>query len=166
MMIRVRLIFAVYILMAFAGGLLYRTSYAVDELQGQLTQLNRSIVAEQENIQVLGAEWTYLTEPTRIEQLAAKYLKMEPTKPQRVAAMRDMNRLVALKDAPAAPVAAVAQVAAVQAPAAAAPVQVAMAPAQPLRQAAYRPASLSTTTPARVKLLLASFQPSRDMTRE
>lgn len=175
-MIRIRLIFAVYLLVACASALLYRTSYAVDELQGQLSKLNREIVAEQENIQVLGAEWTYLSEPTRIEQLAAKYLKMEATKPQRVASVRDMNRVVALKgETAAAPVAvAAATPAPVAKPQQARPVQLAAATVQPakmqaVRTVAYRQAAsttIKTTTPERVKLLLASFQPGRDLTRE
>lgn len=181
-MIQVRLIFAVYILVACAGALLYRTSYAVDELHGQLSKLNHDIIAEQENIQVLGAEWTYLSEPRRIEQLAAKYLKMEATATKRVAAVHDMDRLIGSTAAPAAvasaaPVHAAAPVAvAAAAPvvAAAKPVQVAMETpkAQPViaqakpavhTLAAYQPAK---TTPQRVQMLLASFQPGKVLTRE
>lgn len=190
-MMRARLIFCVYILAALAGGLLYRTSYAVDEMQTRLSQLNRSIVAEQENIQVLGAEWTYLSEPHRIETLAAKYLNMESTKPQRVASLRDMSRLVALKDAEpavaapvaAAPVAVAAAKPVVVAPVAQPKLQLASAttsvtntfqakttakPVQKQSAAAVVTAtqSRSTATPNSVKLLLASFQPSKVLTRE
>lgn len=167
-MIQVRLIVAVYILVAFASALLYRTSYAVDEQQAQLSKLNREIIAEQENIQVLGAEWTYLSEPRRIEQLAAKYLKMEATKPQRVAAVRDMDRVIGTK---VAAVAAPAPVAAVAAPVAK-PVQMAAATVKAatpaMRQTVtYRAApAANKTTPNQVKLLLASFQPARDLNRE
>lgn len=179
-MMRVRLIFAVYFLAALAGGLLYRTSYAVDEQKTQLSKINRDIIAEQENIQVLGAEWTYLTDPKRIETLAQKYLHMETTKPQHVAALRDMPALLAQTDAPAKPAVKAPAVVATAAPAKAIiakPAVVAAAKPAPLRAPATTLAAAhvmttgsvhtaSASTPSPVKMLLASFQPGRMMTRE
>ena len=175
-MISARLTFAVYLLAAGAGALLYQTSYAVDELRAKIGSTERQIVAEQENIQVLGAEWTYLTEPSRIEALASKYLRLEATKTQRVAALHDMNRVVAqpTADLPAATTAAVVAAAVVAKPPLIAPLADPVAAPAPkakpvvtasrqsspmLAQVAQRGApKAETTTPNSVKMLLASFQ--------
>ncbi len=176
-MISARLTFAVYLLAACAGAALYQTSYAVDEVRAKIASTDRQIVSEQENIQVLGAEWTYLTEPSRIEALASKYLHLEATKTQRVAALHDMNRVVAQRVDPSvdAPTAAIAA-ATISKPPLIAPMPepiVASTPAPVIKPivTASRSASpmLSTvsqklapssqpTTPNSVKLLLASFQ--------
>ena len=173
-MISARLTFAVYLLAACAGAALYQTSYAVDEVRSKIASTDRQIVSEQENIQVLGAEWTYLTEPSRIEALASKYLHLEATKTQRVAALHDMNRVVAQRVDPSvdAPTAAIAA-ATISKPPLIAPLPEANVPAPDVKPviSASRSASpmLSTvsqklaptsqpTTPNSVKLLLASFQ--------
>jgi len=188
-MMRVRLIFAVYFLAALAGGLLYRTSYAVDEQKTQLSRINRDIIAEQENIQVLGAEWTYLTDPKRIEGLAEKYLHMATTKPQHVAALRDMPALFAQTDDTAAKGAkpAAVKIAKPAVVAAAAPVKTVAPVAKPVLTASaaqtHKPtmasthaaarvmptmaaAHTTTATPSPVKMLLASFQPGRPLSRD
>ncbi|QJE72269.1 hypothetical protein HHL28_03385 [Aerophototrophica crusticola] len=67
-------------LACMASAILYQTSYEVQEQEEQLARLNRQIVAEQEAIQVLKAEWAYLNDPTRIERLVAEHMILQPTK--------------------------------------------------------------------------------------
>lgn len=62
-----------------ASGVLFHTSYRVQDLETRLAALDRDILEEQEAIQVLKAEWSYLNEPARLEQLATRYLILQPT---------------------------------------------------------------------------------------
>ena len=65
-------------LAAFAGVSLFHTSYRVQSLKDEKITLERQIVAEQDGIQVLKAEWSFLNDPARLEQLAATYLALKP----------------------------------------------------------------------------------------
>lgn len=62
-----------------AGAVLFQTSYTVQNREEQLATLNRKIVAEQEAIQILKAEWSYLNDPSRLETLARTHLALRPT---------------------------------------------------------------------------------------
>lgn len=70
-----------------ASGILYQTSYRVQEQEERLSRLNRQIVAEQEAIQVLKAEWAYLNDPDRLEKLAAEHLVLQPTKAEQIVSL-------------------------------------------------------------------------------
>lgn len=74
-------------LIAAAGGVLFQTSYDVQDLEEKLAGLNRKIIQEQESIQVLKAEWSYLNDPTKLEQMAQAYLALQPTEPRQYLAM-------------------------------------------------------------------------------
>lgn len=65
-------------LAAVAGAVLFETSYEVQEMEEQLASLNRQIVHEQEAIQVLRAEWSFLNDPTRLENLARAHTELRP----------------------------------------------------------------------------------------
>ena len=45
----------------------------------RLDQLNRELLENQEAIQVLRAEWSYLNQPVRIEALIRRHLELRPT---------------------------------------------------------------------------------------
>ncbi|MBP2299483.1 cell division protein FtsL [Azospirillum picis] len=66
-------------LIAAAGGVLFQTSYDVQDLEEKLAGLNRKIIQEQETIQILKAEWSYLNDPSKLEQMAHAYLDLQPT---------------------------------------------------------------------------------------
>lgn len=74
-------------LIAAAGGVLFQTSYDVQDLEEKLAGLNRKIIHEQESIQVLKAEWSYLNDPTKLEQMAQSHLALQPTEPRQYVAM-------------------------------------------------------------------------------
>lgn len=74
------------VLAAVASVVLFHTSYRVQELDLQLAQLNREIIREQEAIQVLKAEWSYLNDPVRIERLAGAYTPLAPSGPRQIIA--------------------------------------------------------------------------------
>lgn len=74
-------------LIAAAGGVLFQTSYDVQDLEEKLAGLNRKIIQEQESIQILKAEWSYLNDPTKLEQMAQAYLALQPSEPRQYMAM-------------------------------------------------------------------------------
>ncbi|MFC7334130.1 cell division protein FtsL [Rhodocista pekingensis] len=74
-------------LASLASVILYQTSYRVQEQAEKLSSLNRQIVAEQEAIQVLRAEWAYLNDPTRLETLVAQHLLLQPTRAEQIVSL-------------------------------------------------------------------------------
>ncbi|MDE1147354.1 MAG: hypothetical protein PW843_12165 [Azospirillaceae bacterium] len=83
-----------------ASGILYHTSYRVQEEQEHLTSLNRQIAQEQQSIQVLRAEWAYLNDPSRLERLTGEHTNLRPTKAEQMVALA---AIPAKPEAPAAP---------------------------------------------------------------
>lgn len=74
------------VLAAVASVVLFHTSYRVQELDLRLAALNREIIREQEAIQVLKAEWSFLNDPIRIERLARDYTPLGPSGPAQIIA--------------------------------------------------------------------------------
>ena len=52
---------------------LYFLEYEVKQMERQLTRLDDGLRQDREAIQVLRAEWSYLTTPDRLQRLAAKH---------------------------------------------------------------------------------------------
>ena len=73
------------IVMSAIGWGVYQLKYQVQALEGQLTRINREIVAEQDSIHVLKAEWSYLNDPTRLADLARRYTDLAPVTPTQIA---------------------------------------------------------------------------------
>ncbi|MBQ4875147.1 MAG: hypothetical protein HRK26_03420 [Rickettsiaceae bacterium H1] len=68
-----------YTLLLLAGiGMLFGIKYNVANLQKQLSNIENEIDEIQNTIKIIEAEWSYLTQPARLEKLAEKYLKLEP----------------------------------------------------------------------------------------
>jgi hypothetical protein len=88
------------LLWVFVAGLmgygLYQLKHEVIALENDLNRVNRQIVQEQENIHVLKAEWSYVTQPVRLQALAQRFLDLQPMAPKQFA------RLEALPALPAA----------------------------------------------------------------
>jgi len=71
----------VWLWLCLALGLgfgVYELKLRVQGLEQRLAATNREILADEEAIHVLKAEWSYLNEPERIDALARKYLGMVP----------------------------------------------------------------------------------------
>lgn len=77
------------VLIGGAGAFLFQTAYQVQGLEEELNSLNRQIVREQESIQILKAEWSYLNTPTRLEKLAREYLQLQPSEARQFIAKAD-----------------------------------------------------------------------------
>ena len=76
-MIRQTTLFALLVA-AGLSLLLFSVKYQVQQLEAELTGIERGIVSEERAIHVLRAEWAHLNEPGRLRQLAEKHLGMGP----------------------------------------------------------------------------------------
>lgn len=76
-MMRILNIIAVILIVA-AGVSLYQLKYNTQRLQQDVAGLRQQIAGDNEAIKVLRAEWTYLSQPGRIEALGSRYLALKP----------------------------------------------------------------------------------------
>lgn len=65
-------------LIAAVGWGMFQVKYQVAQLDDELSRVNRSIDADRDKIRVLGAEWSYLTQLPRLDQLRQRYLTLAP----------------------------------------------------------------------------------------
>lgn len=101
---------------ALAGCVGYGLYHLKNEVQAQeqeLFRVNRTILAEQEAIHVLRAEWSYLNQPARLQALASRHLDLQPTKPSQLGTIASLPPLQqenapALAAVPSAPTPTVA----------------------------------------------------------
>ena len=63
---------------AAVGYGMFQVKYRVMQLEDQLARVNRSIDADRDALRVLGAEWSYLNQPQRLDQLRQRYLTLVP----------------------------------------------------------------------------------------
>jgi hypothetical protein len=99
-----------------ASLMLYHTSDRVHALDEQLRSLNAQIEDEQKSLHVLKAEWVYLANPSRVEAETKRHLGIQPTAPNRIAALKNMGDLLPLQDGVSMPPVQMAQTPASHAP--------------------------------------------------
>lgn len=78
------------VLAAAIGFGLFKLTFEVQGLETDLHRLNRAILAEDEAIHVLDAEWSYLNEPTRLEALAKRHLALRTANEARMRTLADL----------------------------------------------------------------------------
>jgi cell division protein FtsL len=66
------------IVAAGMGVAMFYLKYRVADLEGELTHLNRAIIADRQAIHVLDAEWSHLNDTERLRALAERHLGMVP----------------------------------------------------------------------------------------
>lgn len=77
MTIKIRIMALVSMIIAAAAGtLLFWTAQHVQSAESRLRDLHASTAADRETARVLEAEWSYLNQPGRLEDLAKTYLDM------------------------------------------------------------------------------------------
>ena len=84
---------AAFVSLVLAGALslaLFSLKYQVQDLEDELVYLNRTILADQEAIHVLKAEWSHLNDPRRLRSLARRHLGMKPVMPAQLATIADL----------------------------------------------------------------------------
>lgn len=69
------------LLAALAGYALFQVKYQVVSLEEELARLNAATLREQNQIHVLEAEWSYLNQPQRLEELNERFVHLKPIKP-------------------------------------------------------------------------------------
>jgi len=75
------------LLAALAGYGLFQVKYQVMTLEEELARLNAATLREQNQIHVLEAEWSYLNQPQRLEELNERFVHLKPIKPAQFAAI-------------------------------------------------------------------------------
>ena len=76
-MIRLGALFWLVLVVA-AGFVTFKVKYAVQDIEDELNRVKKHIVAEQQEIRVMTAEWTYLTQPERLAELNRRFLQLGP----------------------------------------------------------------------------------------
>jgi hypothetical protein len=66
------------ILVAFVGFGMFEVKYEVMDLEDALARINRAILADQDTIHVLKAEWAFLVQPSRLADLSRRHLDLAP----------------------------------------------------------------------------------------
>jgi len=68
----------------------YWVSHQVERLEKRYAEIQSDILAEQESIHVLQAEWSYLNNPERIERLSQQYLSLTQIEVLQMASINDL----------------------------------------------------------------------------
>jgi hypothetical protein len=76
-MIRLGALFWLVLVVA-AGFVTFKVKYAVQDIEDELNRVRKHTVAEQQEIRVLTAEWTYLNQPERLAELNRRFLQLGP----------------------------------------------------------------------------------------
>ncbi len=78
------------LLAAALSIVLFGVKYQVQDLEQDLTSIERGILAEERAIHVLRAEWAHLNDPERLRPLAEKYLGMGPVSATQLGALETL----------------------------------------------------------------------------
>jgi hypothetical protein len=88
----IRPITGVCFLMACGAGLyLYQAKHRVSMLDQQIEKTVRGTEAVREQIRLLHAEWTRLSQPDRLQNLADQFLKLKTTSPSQFTSMAELD---------------------------------------------------------------------------
>lgn len=85
-------------LAAFVVFGLFHVKYEVASLEEELGRLNAATLREQNQIHVLEAEWSYLNRPSRLEELAERYLELKPLAPEQLTTLSALPKRPQLTD--------------------------------------------------------------------
>lgn len=85
--------FSVMMCVALSGWALLYTSQSVQKAKRELAVIEADIAAENARIDVLNAEWSYLNNPGRLEDLAQKTLDLVPAKTSSKVMVREFSAI-------------------------------------------------------------------------
>lgn len=69
---------------------LYDIKYRAELVERRVQTIEKKIASEQESIRVLRAEWSYLNQPERLQELAQRYTKLEPLQASQIGTIADV----------------------------------------------------------------------------
>ncbi|BCW88740.1 hypothetical protein sos41_18820 [Alphaproteobacteria bacterium SO-S41] len=69
---------------------LYRVTHAAQEREADLRKVESQISEEERAIGVLKAEWTHLSQPSKMQAMATRYLDLQPMKATQIAYLNDI----------------------------------------------------------------------------
>ena len=148
-------------LVAVTGFATFKVKYAVQDIEEELSKVRRQTIAEQQEIHVLRAEWTALTQPERLADLNRRFLSLAAVAPKQLLGkiediplrlVPEPEPVIAAAPAPepaTAPPTSRAEVQSVRAPAsvAAAAMPIATAPSAPADVVVDAAAAVGAATP-------------------
>ncbi|MBC8036338.1 MAG: cell division protein FtsL [Rhizobiales bacterium] len=77
-----------------SGFMLYSLEHATRGLERDIGKLERQIANSHEATKLLGAEWSSLTRPDRLQRLAAEHLKLQTIKAQQIVKFGELGQKV------------------------------------------------------------------------
>ena len=80
------------------GFALFVVKYQVQDLEGTLIKINRSISENRQAVHVLKAEWSHLNEPNRLRYLSARYLDLGPLENAQFTRPSDLIKRLIIRD--------------------------------------------------------------------
>lgn len=82
----------VLVIMALiSGALLYALEHKTRGLEREIAVTKRAIADADEDIKLLGAEWSSLTRPERIQKLAAQNLQLAPAQADQYVSLNELQ---------------------------------------------------------------------------
>lgn len=89
-----------FLVAACLGVALFMVKYEVQDREEKLAALHREILANQEAVHVLEAEWSYLNRPSNLEAMVRRHLDLVPLDTTRLGQIEQLPiRLPSLNDA-------------------------------------------------------------------
>jgi cell division protein FtsL len=77
-----------------SGFMLYSLEHATRRLERDIARLEQRISASREDIKLLGAEWSSLTRPDRLQRLAVEHLRLRTIKAQQIVELGELGQKV------------------------------------------------------------------------
>lgn len=88
-----RLLTAAFIaLTALVSVYMYFLAEEVRGLEGDLARLNRTLIEERENINVLEAEWAFVARPEVLQDKAQRHLALAPVRADQIISLNQLPR--------------------------------------------------------------------------
>lgn len=82
-----------FALMVSAAAFTYKTKHDAEDRLSEVARLQREIGVEEETIDLLRADWSLLTQPSRLQKLAEIYqseLNLAPVEARQIAGLEDL----------------------------------------------------------------------------
>ncbi|MBJ66310.1 MAG: hypothetical protein CML97_07455 [Rhodobiaceae bacterium] len=85
-----RFIFISILVLGFLAVLLFQLKYEVGMLEKNLRTNINKLEQEKNALRILRAEWNYLSNPSRIQKLSDRYLRLSPVQPFQIGSIENI----------------------------------------------------------------------------